>query len=1475
MDSSIYNSTLLLSSPSQTMSQFPLFKLQFFTTMDTATNLFHFLPFLVLLVWMLVDLLKPRRVFPAQQEAGVLPEIIVLFNILILTLYLGSLAFKVWKIEAIPMDPLFISLSWILVTFFTIYTKRKAKTESSGWPNVLVSWWVLSGIFQFFSIITYLTNHFKLSALPSFFPAATVADIASFPLSVFLCIGAFIMNFRRVSSGLEQPILLDDYENEEVSRRVFSIAGIWSKLTFRWLNPVFEKGWLQRLELHHVPQLPKSETAETAYSLLQESLRKEKPEFSTLTRAIMNFIWKPLAINAVLAGLNTLASYLCLYLITNFVDYLSKVDEKRSHVHGYMLAFIFFFAKMVESLSQRHCYFGARQIGVRVRAALMVSLYKKALTIKYSRMSSAKMLNFLDVDVERIGDFFWYINGIWLLPVQVSLALVILYRNLGVAASVTTLVTTVMIMVSNTPLAKSQEKLHSKILEAKDARIKATSETLNCIRILKLHSWEGAYLNKLLHLRDVERSWLKRYLYTCSAIAFLFWASPTLVSVVAFGVSILVKIPLTPGTVLSALATFRILQDPIYNLPELVSMVTQTKVSVDRIQDFIRDDQKENPKSNYITDHSEVVVEIEPGEYSWQPDLSSRKPAVKLDRKLKIMRGEKIAVCGSVGSGKSSFLSSLIGEIPRLSGVGSKVFGSKAYVPQSAWIQTGTIIQNVLFGKEMESSWYKEVIEGCALDRDIKLWADGNLTVVGERGMNLSGGQKQRIQMARAIYSNSNVFLLDDPFSAVDAHTGAHLFKECLTQLLSCKTVIYVTHQLEFLDAADLILVMKDGKIIQSGKYEELIANVDGELVRLMAAHKKSLYQVSSHKKHNNVATSKRPMNINVELTEEKPYSQIRNSELLERINEEERESGRVKCSVYNTFVTLAYKGALVPVILLCQVLFQGLQMASNYWIAWATDKEDRISRGRLIGMFVLVSAGSSLFVLGRAVLLATIAIETAQSLFLRMTKTLFRASIFFFNSTPSSRIINRSSTDQSTVDTDIPYRLAGLVFALVQLLCIIVLMSQIAWTVFILFIFVLVISMLYQNYYISSARELARMAGIRKAPILHHFSETIAGAPTIRCFNQQDRFLAKNLYLVDDYSRITFHNSAAMEWLCLRINFFFNLVFFIALMMLVSMPRSAIDPSLAGLAVTYGLNLNVLQAWVIWNLCNVENKMISVERILQFCTITCEAPLVIENNRPELEWPRYGTIELENLHVQYNTGLPMVLKGISCVIPGEKKIGVVGRTGSGKSTLIQALFRIVEPSLGRIIIDGIDVCSIGLYDLRSRLSIIPQDPTLFQGTVRTNLDPLQEHSDFEIWEALRKCQLVEIVKQDYRLLDAPVAEDGENWSVGQRQLACLVRVLLKNRKILVLDEATASVDTATDNFIQKTIREETGRCTVITVAHRILTVIDSDLVMVLNEGKILEFGSPSELLKDKSSAFSQLALEFLGRSKSNQDEFT
>ncbi|PIA51353.1 hypothetical protein AQUCO_01100286v1 [Aquilegia coerulea] len=1378
---------------------------------------------LLFLIWLLVEVVRERRYVEdeelkqtnsnnKQRKTRVFIKITLLSNILISLSYLGFCVYKFWKLKTLSIDLVFKGVTWFLVSLSTFYFKSRTSREDKRWPLVMVLW----------------------------------------------CHAKEIQE-------LEQPLLHEE-EIPNNDFRSFSKAGVWSQITFRWLNPLFEIGRAGELELSHIPQVPDSETAEKAYALLQESLAYKTETFS-LPGAIICAIWRPLALNAVFAGINTIASYLGPFLITNFVNFLSGKQDDSSHSYGLSLALLLFLAKTVESLSQRQWYFGAYRIGIRVRAALLVSIYKKTVKTKNFGPTTGKIVNFINVDVERIGDFCFHIHGIWLLPVQIFLAVVILNRNLGWAPSIAAVFATVVVMVSNTPLAGLQEKFHSKIMEAKDARIKSTSETLKSMRVLKLHSWETSHLKNILKLRENERSWLKKYLYLCAGIAFLFWTSPTLVSVTTFGVCILVKTPLTSGTVLSALATFRILQEPIYNLPELISIIAQTKVSIDRLQDFIREEDQKTPASSYTPKPFSVAIEIRSGEYTWDrgnPFLN--KPTIKITKNIKIMQGSKIAVCGTVGSGKSSFLSSILDEIPRISGLGIKVYGSKAYVAQSAWIQTGTIRENVLFGKEMDKGLYEEVLKACALNRDIDMWADGDWSVLGERGMNLSGGQKQRIQLARAIYSDADVYLLDDPFSAVDAHTGAHLFRECLMCVLSEKTVMYVTHQLEFLDASDLVLVIKDGKIVQSGKYEELIADAEGELVKQMAAHSQSLSQVTPHQDDKILISGLQKRN-QCELIEEISDNKYENVTMSDNNNEEVTETGRVKWRVYSTFLSSAYKGALVPVILLCHVLFQGLQISSNYWIAWATEEEGKVSEKQLIGIFVLLSVGSSIFILGRAVLLSTIAIESAQRLFLGMINSIFRAKISFFDSTPSSQILNRSSTDQSTVDTDIPYRLAGLAFALIQLLSIMVLMSHVAWQIFLLFLVILAISVWYQTYYINTARELARMKETRKSPILHHFSESIAGASTIRCFNQETRFLEKSQNLIDDYSRLTFHSFATMEWLCVRINFLFNLVFLFMLIVLVTLPRTAIDPSMAGLAATYGLSLHVLQAWVIWNLCNVENKMISVERILQFSNIPSEPPLEIEGCIPHPDWPTNGTINIENLHVQYSPSLPMILKGITCKIPGKKKIGVVGRTGSGKSTLIQALFRVVEPSDGRILIDGVDIGKMGLQDLRSRLSIIPQDPTLFQGTIRTNLDPLMQHSDFDIWEVLNKCHLGKIVRQDQRLLDAPVAEDGQNWSVGQRQLVCLARVLLNKRRILVLDEATASVDTATDNVIQKTLREETSNCTVITVAHRIPTVIDNDLVLVLDEGNIVEYDSPMELLKDNSSAFSKLVMEFLRRS--------
>ncbi|VFQ75835.1 unnamed protein product [Cuscuta campestris] len=700
---------------------------------------------------------------------------------------------------------------------------------------------------------------------------------------------------------------------------------------------------------------------------------------------------------------------------------------------------------------------------------------------------------------------------------------------------------------------------------------------------------------------------------------------------------------------------------------------------------------------------------------------------------------------------------------------------------------------------------------------------------------------------------------------------------------LKNKTILYVTHQVEFLPAADLILVMENGRIAQAGTFEDLLKHNIGFEV-LVGAHNQALESIltaeNSSRPSENLVTNcdfDTDSNIDSEFPYIKQDSEHNLSvEITENdgklVHDEEREKGSIGKEVYLAYLTLVKRGAFVPIIILAQLSFQVLQVASNYWMAWACprgNEEPLTSKMKFILLiYILLSVGSALCVLLRATLLATTGLQTAEKVFRNMLHSILRAPMAFFDSTPTGRILNRASTDQSVLDLEMAGKLGWCAFSVIQLLGTVAVMSQAAWEVFVIFIPVTAICVWYQQYYIPTARELARLAGIERAPILHHFAESLSGAATIRAFGQNKRFFDANLCLIDNHSRPWFHNVSAMEWLSFRLNQLSNFVFAFSLVLLVTLPEGFIDPSIAGLAVTYGINLNVLQATVIWNICNAENKMISVERILQYSNLASEAPMIIEDCRPPDNWPETGSILFKNLQIRYAEHLPSVLKHITCNFPGRKKIGVVGRTGSGKSTLIQAIFRIVEPREGSIIIDDVDICKIGLHDLRSRLSIIPQDPTLFEGTVRGNLDPIEKYSDTQIWEALDKCQLGDIIRAKTDKLESTVVENGENWSVGQRQLLCLGRALLKKSSILVLDEATASVDAATDALIQNVISQEFRDQTVVTIAHRIHTVIDSDLVLVLSEGRVAEFDSPAKLLEREDSFFSKLIKEYSVRSK-------
>ncbi|XP_021848338.1 ABC transporter C family member 5 [Spinacia oleracea] len=1391
--------------------------------------------------------------------------------------------------------PITQGLAWFVMCLMTLHCKFR---PSERFPLLLRVWWFAS------FVICLCTLYFDGKVLAEegskHLCAHVVGNFAATPALGFLCFLAVrgCSGIQVIgNSDLQEPLL----EEEAGCLRVtpYSGAGIFCLATISWLNSLLSLGAKRPLELKDIPLLAPRDRSKANYKILNSNWEKMKSESRfggkqpSLAWALLKSFWREAACNAIFAGLTTLVSYVGPYLISYFVDYLGGI-ETFPH-EGYILAGIFFSAKLVETFSTRQWYIGVDILGMHVRSALTAMVYRKGLKLSNSARqshTSGEIVNYMAVDVQRVGDYSWYLHDIWMLPMQIILALAILYKNVGIA-SLATLVATIVSILVTVPIARVQEEYQEKLMTAKDERMRTTSECLKNMRILKLHAWEDKYRNMLEQMRDVEFKWLRKALYSQAFITFMFWGSPIFVAVVTFATCILLGGELTAGTVLSALATFRILQEPLRNFPDLVSMMAQTKVSLDRLSTFLMSEEIQGDATTVLPrGTTETAIEIKDGKFCWDPS-STRTTLSGIE--MKVEKGMLVAVCGIVGAGKSSFLSCILGEIPKISGE-VKICGSAAYVSQSAWIQSGTIEENILFGSPMDKPKYKSVINSCALKKDLENLSHGDQTIIGDRGINLSGGQKQRVQLARALYQDADIYLLDDPFSAVDAQTASFLYKEFILIALASKTVIFVTHQVDFLPSVDLILVLREGKIVQAGKYDDLL-QAGTDFNSLVFAHNEAIeaMDIAHHHSSEDSDEGSSPQNVFDDIDNEsskctgslvnegqasmssadlkaiKEKKKAKRARKKQLVQEEERERGKVSMKVYLSYMAAAYGGALIPLIILAQTLFQVLQIASSWWMAWANPQTQgdtpKTSNVTLLVVYMALAFGSSWFVFVRALLVATFGLEAAQKLFTKMLRCIFRAPMSFFDSTPAGRILNRVSVDQSVVDLDIPFRLGGFASTTIQLLGIVGVMMKVTWQVLLLVVPMAIICLWLQKYYMASSRELVRIVSIQKSPVIHLFGESIAGAATIRGFGQEKRFMKRNLHLLDCFARPFFCSISAIEWLCLRMELLSTFVFAFCMVLLVSFPRGTIDPSMAGLAVTYGLNLNArLSRWIL-SFCKLENKIISIERINQYSEIPSEAPPVIESCRPPATWPEIGTVELIDLKVRYKENLPLVLHDLTCTFPGGKKIGIVGRTGSGKSTLIQALFRMVEPVAGKIIIDNIDISTIGLHDLRSRLSIIPQDPSLFEGTIRGNLDPLEEHSDQEIWEALDKSQLGALLRQRGEKLDSPVLENGENWSVGQRQLVSLGRALLKQARILVLDEATASVDTATDNLIQTLIRAEFRDCTVVTIAHRIPTVMDSDFVLVLSDGRVAEFDSPARLMENKSSVFSMLVGEYTSRS--------
>ncbi|XP_049760898.1 ATP-binding cassette sub-family C member 6 isoform X3 [Elephas maximus indicus] len=1343
----------------------------------------------------------------------------VLGSILVV-LYTSNVAVSLWEIQQRTPQALeflihpTVWLTTMSFALFIIHMDRKKGIQASG---VLFGYWLLSCVLP-------ATNAAQ---------QASQGDFQSDPfrhLSTYLSLTLVVAQFVLSCLADQPPFFPKDPQQSNPCPEAG--ASFPSKVMFWWVSELVWRGYRRPLGPKDLWSLGKENSSEELVSQLEREWTRNLarhtkatafgrkagsgveaqeteaflPEEGSKRGLLLGAIWQVSRSAFLLGTLSLVISDVFRFIVPKllglFLEFIG--DPKAPTWKGYLLVVLMFLCACLQTLFEQQHMYRLKLLQMRLRTAITGLVTRKVLALSSgSRKASAvgDVVNLVSVDVQRLTESVLFLNGLWLPLIWMVVCFILLWQLLGPSA-----LTAIAVFLSLLPL--------------------------NFFITKKRNHHQVALVVFAVHTLVAEENAMN------AEKAFV------------------------------TLTVLHILNKAQAFLPFSIHTIVQARVSLDRLVAFLcleEVDPGAVDSSPSRCSAGEDCITVQHGTFAW----SQKSPACLQRINLTVPQGCLLAVVGPVGAGKSSLLSALLGELSKVEGSMS-VKGPVAYVPQEAWVQNASVVENVCFQRELDPLWLERVLEACALGPDMDRFPAGVHTQVGEQGMNLSGGQKQRLSLARAVYRKAAVYLLDDPLASLDACVGQRVFNQVIGPggLLQGTTRILVTHALHVLPQADQIVVLEDGAIAEMGSYQELLHR-NGALVDLLGRARQpgnggegETDPLTSTEDPRDSPGGGRPVGRperSIKLVPEKDSttSEAQTGVTLDDLEGAGRPTGdrvpygRVKAAMYLTYLQ-AVGG---PLCLYTLFLFLCQQVASfcrSYWLSlWADDptvdgrQAHAALRGWIFGLLGCLQA------VGLFVSMAMVLIGGARAssvLFRRLLWDVVRSPIGFFERTPVGNLLNRFSKETDTVDVDIPDKLRSLLtytFGLLEVSLVVMVATPLA------IVAILPLLLLYagfQSLYVASSCQLRRLESASHSLVCSHVAETFQGSTVVRAFRAQGPFVAQSDARVDESQRVNFPRLVADRWLAANLELLGNSLVFAAAMCAV-LSKAYLRAGLVGFSVSAALQVTQTLQWAVRSWTDLESSIVSVERMKDYARTPKEAPWRLPTCAAQPPWPHAGQIEFQDFGLRYRPELPLAVRGVSIKIHAGEKVGIVGRTGAGKSSLARGLLRLLEAAEGSIWIDGVPIAHVGLHTLRSRITIIPQDPILFPGSLRMNLDLLHEHTDEAIWAALETVQLKAVVASLPGQLQYECADQGDDLSVGQKQLLCLARTLLRKTQILILDEATAAVDPGTERQIQAALRSCFAQCTVLLIAHRLCSVMDCARVLVMDKGQVAESGSPAELL--------------------------